>query len=114
LLAKGTSGDATVVPAWQALEMATINPARALALDDRIGSLLPGKLADLTAVKLSATELTPCYEPLSHLVYAAGREHVSDVWVHGRRVVENGGLTDVNSEELLARANFWRDRIHSS
>ena len=114
LLAKGASGNATAVPAWQALEMAPINSARALALDDRIGSLRPGKLADLAAVKLSGIELAPCYEPLSHLVYAAGREHVSDVWVNGRQLVDNGELTGLNGEELLARVNFWRDRIQTS
>jgi 5-methylthioadenosine/S-adenosylhomocysteine deaminase len=114
LLAKGISGDATTLPAWQALEMATLNAARALALDDRIGSLSAGKSADITAVDLSATELAPCYDPLSHLVYAAGREHVSDVWVNGRRLLDHGNLTLIDSEEMLARANFWRDRIHTS
>jgi 5-methylthioadenosine/S-adenosylhomocysteine deaminase len=114
LLAKGASGDAATLPAWRALEMATINGARALALDNQLGSLKPGKLADLTAVNLSALELTPCYEPLSHLVYAAGREHVSDVWVNGRRVLDSGTLTGIDCNELVARANFWRDRIHTS
>ena len=114
LLAKGASGNATAVPAWQALEMATINPARALALDDRIGSIAAGKLADLTAVDLSGVDVAPCYDPLSHLVYAAGREQVSDVWVNGRRVLERGNLTAVDCEELLARAHYWRDRIQAA
>jgi 5-methylthioadenosine/S-adenosylhomocysteine deaminase len=114
LLAKGASGDATAVPAWQALEMATINGARALALDDRIGSLLPGKLADLAAVDLSDAALAPCFDPLSHLVYTAGREHVSDVWVNGRRVIEHGQTATADPQELIARANYWRDRIQST
>jgi 5-methylthioadenosine/S-adenosylhomocysteine deaminase len=114
LLAKGASGDATTLPAWQALEMATLNAARALSLDDRLGSLTAGKSADIAAVDLSATELAPCYDPLSHLVYAAGREHVSDVWVNGRRLLDRGSFTHIDNEELLARANFWRDRIHTS
>ncbi len=111
LLAKGASGNATAVPAWQALEMATINAARALALDDRIGSITAGKYADLTAVNLSAVDIAPCYDPLSHLVYAAGREHVSHVWVNGRRVLDGGSLTMLDREELLARSHYWRDRI---
>lgn len=111
LLAKGASGDATALPAWQALEMATLNAARALALDDRIGSIVAGKCADLTAVDLAAAELAPCYDPLSHLVYAAGREHVTDVWVDGRRVLDCGRLNTIDSEELLARAHYWRDRL---
>ena len=114
LLAKGATGDATTLPAWQALEMATINPARALALDDRIGSISAGKFADLTAVNLADINLAPCYDPLSHLVYAAGREHVSDVWVNGRRVLEAGTLANLDTEELLARSHYWRDRLHPS
>ena len=81
LLAKGTSGDASTLPAHQALEMATLGGAKALGLDDRIGSLIAGKSADIAAIDLSAMELAPCYDPISHLVYAAGREHVSHVWV---------------------------------
>lgn len=111
LLAKGTSHDATAIPAWQALEMATINGAKALALDDRTGSITAGKLADLTAVDLSGIATAPCYDPVSHLVYAAGREHVTDVWVHGRRVVDRGQLTSLDKNELIARSHYWRDRL---
>jgi 5-methylthioadenosine/S-adenosylhomocysteine deaminase len=111
LLAKGVSDDATVLPAWQALEMATIRPARALGLDNVIGTLQPGKYADITAVRLSGVELEPCYDPQSHLVYAAGREHVSHVWVNGELVVDNGNLTTIDSSEVQARAAFWHDRI---
>jgi 5-methylthioadenosine/S-adenosylhomocysteine deaminase len=113
LLAKGVSADATVLPAWQALELATLRPARALGLDDSIGTLQPGKCADITAVKLSAIELAPCYDPLSHLVYAAGREHVTHVWVNGELVVDDGNLTTIDTREVLARAAFWREKIRS-
>jgi len=114
LLAKGVSGDATALPAWQALEMATLRPARALGLDAAIGSLLPGKCADLAAVRLGRIELAPCYDPLSHLVYAAGREHVSHVWVDGELVVDDGRLTTVDDRELEARAAYWRNRISAA
>ena len=114
LLAKGVSGDATALPAWQALEMATLNSARALGMDDIIGSLTPGKCADIAAVKFTGVELAPCYDPLSHLVYAAGREHVSHVWVNGELLVDNGNLTTIDTLEAQARAAFWRDRIRSS
>ncbi len=83
LLAKGQSGNATAVSAHQALAMATINGAKALGLDDKIGSIEIGKLADLTAVKMSGIELQPCFDVASHLVYVAGREQVSHVWVNG-------------------------------
>lgn len=83
LLAKGISGDATAVSAHQALEMATINGAKALNLGDKIGSIEIGKLADLTAVKLSEINMQPCFDVASHLVYVTGREQVSHVWVNG-------------------------------
>ena len=113
LLAKGASGDATALPANAILEMATINAARALGLEDRIGSLTPGKSADMTAVDLTAPELTPCFDPVSHLVYAAGREHVSHVWVGGELLVEAGRLTRIDRNELAAKAARWKDRIRS-
>jgi len=111
LLAKGTYSDPTALPAHTVLEMATLNAARALGLDDRIGSLVKGKFADMTAVNLTAPELAPCYDPLSHLVYAAGREHVSHVWVNGEPVVEDGALTRLDAAELAAKANYWKEKI---
>ncbi len=113
LLAKGQSGEPTALPAWRALEMATLAGARALGCEANTGSLVPGKFADLTAVRMDALELAPCYDPVSHLIYAAGREHVSHVWIGGQMVVAKGELTDVDAGELKARAAFWRDRIKS-
>jgi 5-methylthioadenosine/S-adenosylhomocysteine deaminase len=111
LLAKGQSGKAHALPAWQALQMATLNGARALGLGGLTGSLLPGKAADITAVDFSGLELAPCYDPISHLVYVAGREHVSHVWVNGRMLVDDGELTTLDERELLHRAQFWQERI---
>ena len=111
LLAKGASGDAAALPAHAALATATINAARALGLDARIGSLTPGKCADITAVNLSAPEIAPCYDPVSHLVYAAGREHVSHVWVNGELLVENGRLLRLDSSEIAGKTAYWRDKV---
>lgn len=111
LLAKGQSNRADELPAYQALQMATLNNAKALGLGDRIGSLVKGKIADITAVDFSAPELSPCYDPVSHLVYSAGREHVSHVWVDGKILVKEGKLTTLNEQEILAKALFWEDRI---
>ncbi|CAN0480273.1 unnamed protein product, partial [Phaeothamnion confervicola] len=83
LLAKGVASRADALPAATALRMSTIDAARALGLETRIGSIETGKLADLTAVSLARLELQPVYDPLSHLVYAAERTDVSDVWVAG-------------------------------
>jgi 5-methylthioadenosine/S-adenosylhomocysteine deaminase len=114
LLAKGTSGDASTLPAHQALHMATLAGAKALGLDAQIGSLAVGKRADITAIDLSGIEVAPCYDPVSDLVYAAGREHVSHVWVEGRLRVQSGKLLDIDPRELQAKAVHWRDRIRSS
>ncbi|MBI1965234.1 MAG: TRZ/ATZ family hydrolase [Betaproteobacteria bacterium] len=113
LLAKGVSGEATALPAHAVLGMATLNAARALGIADRVGSLAPGKCADMTAVNLEAPELAPCYDPLSHLVYAAGREHVSHVWVNGELLVENGRLSRLDPGELVAKAAYWKEKIRS-
>jgi len=113
LLAKGSSGDPTVLPAHAVLEMATLNGARALGLDGKIGSLVKGKRADMVAVHLGALELAPCYDPLSHLAYAAGREHVSHVWVDGKLRVENGALVGLEVARLAAKAARWKEQIHA-
>ena len=113
LLAKGASGDPQIMPAHRVLEAATLGGARALGLQDQIGSITPGKFADLTAVNLSATELSPCYDPVSQLVYAAGREHVTDVWVGGSRRVANGKLIDLDETALLSRAHYWKNKLQT-
>ena len=111
LLAKAASGDASVLSAAEALEMATIEGARALGLDATIGSLVPGKAADLAAVELSSLETLPCFDPISHLVYAAGREHVSHVWVEGRARVSERRLPGLDEEDLQDKARWWQKKL---
>jgi 5-methylthioadenosine/S-adenosylhomocysteine deaminase len=111
LLAKAFAGDATALPAFAALEMVTINAARALGLDERIGSIEPGKDADLIAVEIDGPGLAPCYDPVSHLVYAAGRENVSDVWVAGENLVRNRELAFISLEDLEKSAFLWQNRL---
>ena len=111
LLAKAQSGKADALPAYQALQMATLNGAKALGLAEITGSLLPGKAADITAVDFSGIELSPCYDPVSHLVYAAGREQVSHVWVNGKMLLNDRQLTTLDEQELLQRAGFWQEQI---
>ncbi|HEX9727633.1 MAG TPA: TRZ/ATZ family hydrolase [Gemmatimonadales bacterium] len=111
LLAKAVAGRADAVPAHDALAMATLNGARALGLDGVIGSIIPGKAADLAAIDLSAPELDPCYDPASHLVYVVGREHVTDVWVSGRHVVAHGRPLFLDAADLRRRAASWREQI---
>ena len=113
LLAKGVSGDAGAIAAADALQMATLNGARALGLDRGIGSLEADKQADLIAVDLGAVAHAPCYDPVSHLVHVTGRDQVTDVWVAGRRVVAERRLTRIDVEELAARVLFWQDRLQA-
>lgn len=111
LLAKGQSGRADVFNAHQVVHMATLAGAQALGLDAEIGSIEVGKAADLCAVSLGDIALLPCYDPVSHLVYAAGREHVSDVWVAGQIRVENNKLHEYNENELIRLALLWQNKI---
>jgi 5-methylthioadenosine/S-adenosylhomocysteine deaminase len=111
LLAKVETGDATALPAVTALEMATINAATALGLDAAIGSIEPGKQADLVAVELAGPGLIPCFDPISHLVYAAGRENVSHVWVSGENLVENRDLRHIPWKRLEKSVLLWQNRF---
>jgi 5-methylthioadenosine/S-adenosylhomocysteine deaminase len=111
LLAKGASGDAAVVDAHCALEMATLAGARALGLDGEIGSIEPGKAADLTAIDLGTLETMPCFDPVSHVVYSAGREHVTHVWVAGEPRLRERALVGLDARDLHERAGWWQSRI---
>lgn len=103
ILAKGSTGKPTVVNARRALEMATINAAKALGREADLGSLEVGKLADVIAIDLSAPECRPVYHPDAQLVYVAAREHVTDTWVAGERVMANRVLTRFNLSSVLAQ-----------
>mmetsp|Transcript_14880 Transcript_14880/g.37977 ORF Transcript_14880/g.37977 Transcript_14880/m.37977 type:complete len:133 (-) Transcript_14880:250-648(-) len=112
VLGKAVAGDSCAIPASTALKMATLNGAKALGLDASIGSIVPGKIADLTAVDLlSSVETLPVYCPIATLVYSAGREHVSDVWVGGQRLMKDRELLTVNLPHVKARSEFWAKKI---
>ena len=111
LIAKNATGDAGALPAATALRMATLDGAAALGLDHDLGSLEPGKQADVIAVDLGGFQHSPCYDPVSHLVHVSGRDQVSDVWVGGDRLVASGKLTRLDAQDLLARARLWHERL---
>ena len=111
LIAKAVAADASVLPADRALSMATLDGARALGLDHAIGSIEPGKFADLVAVEFTAPALLPCYDPISHIVYVAGRENVSHTWVEGRILVENYRLTQPPKNDLENLTGLWQNRL---
>lgn len=111
LLAKLSTADASALPARQALRMATLEGARALGLDTEIGSLLPGKAADLCAIRVDDPDSLPCFQPTSHLVYVLDRRAVSDVWVGGQQRVKDGELLQISNTELLSIARIWQNRL---
>jgi 5-methylthioadenosine/S-adenosylhomocysteine deaminase len=116
LLAKAESGDATTIPAHMAIEMATINGAKALGLEDKIGSIEIGKKADLTAISFSDIDMQPCFDPVSHLVYVAGREQVSHVWVDGElryhKPAESAAVySGIEPRELTAIVAKWQLKV---
>ena len=112
LLAKLHTGDAAALPAATALAMATINGAKALGLDDQIGSLETGKLADMIAVDLEQAETQPLYNPISQLVYACNGSQVSHSWIGGVQVMKQRQPTHIDLNALAARTRAWRDRIN--
>ena len=117
LLSKATTEDATSIPAAQALEMATINGAKALGLEHQLGSIEVGKCADLTALRIADVETLPCFDPLSHVIYACGREHVSHVWVAGdlrfERFAQQAGLyANIEPNELKEIALLWQSKLN--
>ncbi len=108
LLAKGVSGKADSVPAETALQIATINGAKALGIADETGSLEIGKQADITAINLGGIESLPIYDPVSQIVYASTRDQVTDVWVAGKQLLSNRVLTTIDEPELINKAKKWQ------
>ena len=111
LLAKAVANNASAMPAEDVLRMATINAAKALGLDSEIGSLEIGKSADITAVDLSGIENQPVYDPVSQLIYSAGRENVSNVWVAGNHLLKDRELTTLDEKAILEKAAYWQEKI---
>ena len=114
LLAKVTSKKADALPAWQALEMATINGAKALNVSTQIGSLEVGKFADIVAIDLSDLSTQPVYNPVSQLVYSANRDMVSDVWIAGKARVANHQLQGIDLNKILQNTSDWGKRIQGN
>jgi len=116
LLPKGVLGDPTALPAAEAFAMATIEGARALHLDDSIGSLEPGKRADMVVVALSAPHAHPQFAMTdaniySYLVYTAHAEDARHVWINGRQVMKDRVVLSIDAEEVYERAQDIADRI---
>jgi 5-methylthioadenosine/S-adenosylhomocysteine deaminase len=113
LLAKAVAGDASAINTHQALAMATINGAKALGLDDKIGSLEIGKFADIVAIDMGTVTAQPVYNPLSQLIYGNNSAAINHVWVAGEHKVRNRQLTSLDADGIYRRARAWRDKIHN-
>lgn len=111
ILAKAVANDASALDAPTALRAATLGGAKALGYDDRIGSIEPGKQADLVCVDLGQLETQPLHHVISQLIYATGRHQVSDVWIAGRPKLRQRVLVDIDTQEVIANARQWRARI---
>jgi len=111
LLAKAVAEDAAAFDAATALHAATLGGARALGFDHLVGSIEPGKQADLVCIDLGGLETQPLHHVVSQLVYASGRHQVTDVWIAGRRRLRERALVDMDVAAIVANARQWRDRI---
>jgi len=115
LLAKGASGNAAVFGAHRALKAATIDAARALGCADRIGSIEPGKQADLVSIDLGTDSPAPVHDPIAHLIFSAGRESVTNVWIAGQSVVVKRQMANARAQDALAdiraRKVMWHNRL---
>jgi 5-methylthioadenosine/S-adenosylhomocysteine deaminase len=114
LTARGLTPTPSPIPAHDWLRAATLGGARALGLAEVTGSLVPGKWADLCCIDLARAHTQPVYDPAAQLLFAASRDQVSDVWVAGRQLVQDGHLTHLDLEEVLRRAQYWHARIQES
>ncbi len=111
LLAKGFTADPCAVPAFEALEMLTINAAMALGKSRQLGSIEAGKLADLCAIRMNSLRTSPMYDVVSHLIYAASSQQVTHVWVAGRLLLEDGQFLNMDENEIIDRAKYWAKKI---
>ena len=113
LIAKGVSGNPELLPAHEALELATINSARALGIDGETGSIEVGKAADLVAINLANITSQPLYNAFSQLMYTDSARHISHTWVDGELLVEDGQLLNIDQSELINKAQHWQTKIQA-
>lgn len=103
--------DRTLLPAADVVEMATMGGARVLGMEDQIGSLEAGKLADLVMVDTHSTNMVPMYDPYSALVYAASPHDVRTTIIHGREVMTDRRLRTVDAGKVSARVQAYMQEI---
>ncbi len=111
MLAKHVEHKADALPAFAALEAATLSGAKALGLEAVTGSLEPDKAADMVCVDLQQAGSWPVYHPIAQLVYSVARDQVCDVWIEGEHLLQDGQTKHMNEDDILAAAQQMADRI---
>ena len=111
---KTPAHDPRAVPARTALQMATIDGARALGMDAEIGSLEAGKRADVISVAMTAARQTPMYDPLSHLVYVTRGDDVRTTIVNGRLLMRDRRVMTLNEAAVLGEARTLAERVKAA
>ncbi|MEW6182751.1 MAG: amidohydrolase [Bacillota bacterium] len=114
LLQKVANGDPEALPSYRALEMATIGGARALGLQNRIGTLEPGKGADVVIIDLRRPHFYPPHDVMAHIVYAAQAGDVHTVLVDGKIVVEAGRVLTLDPDAVMGNARRCALRLVGS
>ncbi|RKD25754.1 N-ethylammeline chlorohydrolase [Ammoniphilus oxalaticus] len=111
LLHKGVEQNPVVVPAQQALRLATRDGAKAMFIGEQTGSLEVGKKADFIVIRADRAHFHPFHDPVSHLVYATSGYDVQDVWVDGKQLVSNGSLLTIDEERVISEANRMFEQL---
>ena len=111
LLHKVSTMDPTVLPAYKALEMATVNGAQALGLDNQIGKLQKGYKADMIIINLEAAHQIPRYDIVANLVYAGQASDVDTVIIDGKIVMKNRQIVTLNEAEVINKVKKIAARL---
>jgi 5-methylthioadenosine/S-adenosylhomocysteine deaminase len=111
LLAKAVADDATTLNSYQTLEMATINGARCMGIDDLVGSLETGKMADMIAIELDPLEQAPLHDIASTIVYTHNGHRVTHSWVNGKALMDDRKLLTLNTQEIINNAKSWQKTL---
>lgn len=111
LLSKISTLNPESLKAHEALELATINGAKAMGLDHTIGSLEVNKAADFIAINMQDIEMLPVFKPEAQVVYSSNRQQVSDVWVNGKQLMKNRQLLTLDEQELKQKAKLFSQKI---
>ena len=114
VLAKPVTQHPEALPAEETVKLDTLNGGKALGMVHLIGSLKIGKAADFSLINLEEIETAPIYHPVSQIVYAASRQQVTDVWVAGKQLMKNRKLLTLDEKELIAKAQYWGQKIRES